>query len=397
MKDFWKVGSSQTQLAFAKRREYENVIRQKQKIDYKRGFIIMGCEIALKESAFFRELLEKLIQENSEETLIFEETRVRWNEVKRSGEVNLLCGKCQKCLDLDKYIMLLYKFFNEEISKNDLRIELYEWTQAENIDDCLNIGVPTLSSEDFNISPFKNNDKPIYYLDLNVINQYKEIKFIKDKIEISKKIYEYAYSPAHVFEISRMNNYDRLKDISELTANLVILPEEVNLYIGYENPNYSLERIKKKPEYLRNYEEYWFNESKIRELYFPEFENEEFRKRVGSSNDLFFEFKEQINKALLFVGSFQLDMIKKDIEQRDYDEVLFCLYCALNIISYKCDNDERKFKSGLYDLEHLKYAWKADYLVTRDKKFYIRAKQIYNLLNFKTVVITYDDFLEKHL
>lgn len=70
-------------------------------------------------------------------------------------------------------------------------------------------------------------------------------------------------------------------------------------------------------------------------------------------------------------------------------ELIGSLCELLDLINYKTEplSEPKKIRSSLQDVEHLKYAWKANYFVTEDARLHARGEFIYSVLKLKTVFI----------
>ncbi|ALE00468.1 hypothetical protein PSYRMG_11895 [Pseudomonas syringae UMAF0158] len=67
-------------------------------------------------------------------------------------------------------------------------------------------------------------------------------------------------------------------------------------------------------------------------------------------------------------------------------ELIESLCELLDLINYKTESlsEPAKIRSSLQDVEHLKYAWKANYFVTEDARLRARGEFIYSVLQLKT-------------
>jgi len=67
----------------------------------------------------------------------------------------------------------------------------------------------------------------------------------------------------------------------------------------------------------------------------------------------------------------------------------------LKIISDMYHKDSfRKIKSGYYDNDHLSFAVKCDYFVTKDKTLQKKAKEIFDFLGVRTKPVLLHDFMK---
>lgn len=356
----------------------------------------MKCNCRKDDVKFFEDIIVEFIDSKEVDKIVdlLTAAKSKYEEMIEMGYMTRRCNDCENCLDFDNYTRVLAEVTQSKRDQDSVKEWYYHWKEAELIDDGLNVGVPKLSELVFNREDWESNGKKICYLDLNVINSYIDQPSIHEILEKSKEHINYVYSPNHIFEVSRMNKFDRLESIAKLTENRCVYPSDTELKICIEEPIYSMRRIQTRKEYTTVAESLWYHEKQLRDLYFNNYNEEEIRKKVGSSKNIFVDFKTDFDKILLHKSFYSIESLEGGVDLEYLDEVIECLYFGMNILSYKCDNDERKYKSGLYDAEHLKYAWTSDFLVTNDKKFLQRAKDIYRILNIDTKVIDLKEYCE---
>lgn len=90
-----------------------------------------------------------------------------------------------------------------------------------------------------------------------------------------------------------------------------------------------------------------------------------------------FSFDELVTRSLSFES------------ETECVELIGGLCELLDLINYKTESlsEPAKIRSSLQDVEHLKYAWKANYFVTEDARLRARGEFIYSTLKLKTIFI----------
>jgi hypothetical protein len=191
-----------------------------------------------------------------------------------------------------------------------------------------------------------------YFQDLENLNTLKRLQSYCEEKYQQKEIYGLAYIliSSYIEEFSKIRN--KLRSSLPISDNQKLF---TNLRTKYSFDN-AQELRDISPEDI-------FNKKEV--IYFIESENEEIDLSL-KYNDL------------------------KDSHQR-LENHLESLFKILEQIGYKSEG-KNKSRSAMHDMTHAIYATKADYFVTRDKKFGQKTKAIYHHLGIKTEVLTIDDF-----
>lgn len=224
---------------------------------------------------------------------------------------------------------------------------------------------------------------------------YETINKLKKKLDI-------CYSPSHLEEINKTSSNDDVKrllgKLTELTGNLIVLPDENGHFYAKEEPDYGLKRVNSYPGSTDAVENLKLMSAKERSLFLSKYDTELHKKVIGNNDNIFDSLSDEDFRELLFYthSSFTSKSSIKKYDGRDkLLHAVYTLFGMLDLLSYRVDSQERTIKSSAHDIEHIIYASEADYFVTKDKKLYQRTKQIYKFLDIKTTVLNHRNYLER--
>ncbi len=300
------------------------------------------------------------------------------------------CGKCADCLNFTYYTNLLSKIVEDNGKKKGLSENLHSWEKNCNADNILNsTTIERTKIPLFN--PFSRDKSLIIYCDFNVFDIVERGKQIP-KIESEKEIFHF-YSPIHLEETYRMKHNDKMKKrietIKEITKNNLILNVNDKLGFYIEDPIESFRIAKSNTKVNYFLEERRILQKKDQKIFWDNISGGNFGIKTGNSKNIFNEITEsQLNSLLLNSGYLKTfsDFKLNSASFSELGNIIHSLYNVLDNLGYKKDQDEKKIRSSLYDVEHLKYASCSDIFVTLDKKLMKRAEQIYSFLKIKTKI-----------
>ncbi len=356
-----------------------------------------NCKKAFVSSRLQEDILKMILQRKSLEELIpwYQEV---WA---LPGAPVKPCFRCASCYDYIFYSNLLHKVANQiDVDRKSLEIELHMWKKTQLQDDILT-SLKKSSPSVFAYEKYSPNKKVIYF-DQNMLSDYDDNPSIYCSINKLKEKFDICYSPSHLEEINKTSTSNDVKrlltKLSELTENLVVLPDENGHFYAKEPPEYSLNRVNSYPGSTDAVESLKLMSSKERSLFLSKYDTEHHKKNIGNNDNIFNSLSDTDFRELLFYthSSFtSKDSIKNYHDRSELLHAVYTLFGMLDLLSYRVDSQERTIKSSSHDIEHIIYASEADYFVTKDKKLYQRSKQIYNFLDIKTIVLNHRDYLEK--
>ncbi len=311
------------------------------------------------------------------------------------------CYKCASCYDYVFYDGLLRNVANQKkIDLQALEVDLHTWKKTQYQDEILT-SLKRSKGSQFAYKKYSPERKVVYF-DQNMLSDYDEQASVYEEINKLKNSVDICYSPSHLEEINKTStNSDvqrLLARITELTGNLVLLPNEKGHFFAKEEPHYGLVRVNSYPGSTDAVESLKLLSSKERALFLDKYDTELHKKVIGNNNDIFESLSDKDFSELLFYthSSFRNKASMKEYEGRgELLHAVHTLFGMLDLLSYRVDNKERTIKSSAHDIEHIIYASEADYFVTKDKKLYHRAKQIYKFLGIATIVLNHRDYLER--
>lgn len=356
-----------------------------------------NCKKAYVASRLQETILNKILQRKS-----LEELMPWYQEIwALPGAPVEPCFSCASCYDYIFYNKLLLKVANQkQIDRKSLEVELHKWKKTQLHDDILT-SLKKSSRTKFSYEKYSPNRKIVYF-DQNMLSDYDSDSSVYEAINKLKKNLDICYSPSHLEEINKTSTNDDVKrllsKLTELTGNLVVLPGENENFYAIEEPHYGLDRVNSYPGSTEAVESLKLMSSKERSLFLNKYETEYHKKSIGNNDDIFECLRDEDFQELLFFthSSFSSkSSIKENQGRNEFLHAVYTLFGMLDLLSYRVDSQERTIKSSAHDIEHLIYASEANYFVTKDKKLYMRAKQIYKFLDIKTIVLNHRDYLEK--
>ncbi|WP_404419325.1 hypothetical protein [Marinospirillum sp.] len=311
------------------------------------------------------------------------------------------CFSCASCYDYVFYNKLLLNVANQkQMDRSSLEIELHKWKKIQLHDDILT-SLKRSSRTKFGYEKYLPNRKVVYF-DQNMLSDYDNDVYVYETINRLKKSFDICYSPSHLEEINKASTTDDVKrllaKLTELTRNLVVLPSENGHFYAIEKPDYGLDRVNAYPGSTETVESLKFISSRERTLFLSKYDTEYHKKAIGNNDNIFDSLSDEDFHELLFFtrSSFATKSSMKENESRnEFLHAVYTLFGMLDLLSYRVDSQERTIKSSAHDIEHVIYASEADYFITKDKKLYMRAKQVYKFLDIKTSVLNHRDYLEK--
>jgi hypothetical protein len=316
------------------------------------------------------------------------------------------CYECENCIEFAMNIKLLIKFTNKKIDIEQLKQSLQYWEVARAHDKILNIKCQT-TKDDFNgVNKIDKNeeDKITVYLDYNLINDYDNDADFNKKITriIENGKVWFVYSPIHIEELCRKNNETEerkcISNIIDITNNREVMCYDGKLEICIEHVYNCEKRTRKNMNLVYAGENLRLVRSNDKKTFYPEYLEEQHIKTINNCN-LEELSDELLNRILGTVTSpYCIEDYRNAGEKlNDFEFVGWAvrsLYRMLDILAFYSDKKEKTIRSGTYDIEHLIYSTKCDYFVTKDKRLFKRAKEIFRILSINTKVIENEKLTE---
>ncbi|MGR5159973.1 hypothetical protein [Vibrio owensii] len=283
------------------------------------------------------------------------------------------------------------------IEELEIQLNLYKKAQ---LNDSLVESIKKSGKKEFSYV-LTNPSKKVVYLDQNMLSDFSNDPETSKKINTLKGNYDFCYGPSHLEEINKiLNSKDQIRmldSMTSLTGNLIILPTVDNYVFAFESPQFGLKRVQSFPGATEAVEEMRLVSAADRSLFLSKYEDDIHKKKIGNNHSVFDDLSEDAFKELLtYTGSrFHSKEHIKSFSGRDsYVHAIYTLFNSLDLLSYKIDTKDRTIRSGSHDIEHLISAGKADFFVTKDKKLYHRAIQIYSFLQIDTLVLSQNDYIQ---
>ena len=317
------------------------------------------------------------------------------------GEPVEPCFSCASCYDYMFYDRLLRTVANQKkIDLKALEVELHTWKRTQYQDDVLT-SLKRSKGSDFAYKKYSPERKVVYF-DQNMLSDYDDKTSVYNEINVLKNNLDICYSPSHLEEINKTSTSSDIQrlltKVTELTGNLVLLPSEEGHFYAKEEPHYGLNRVNSYPGSTDAVESLKLLTARERALFLDKYDTEYHKKVIGNNNDIFESLSDEDFSELLFYtrSSFRNKASIKEYKGRgELLHAVYTLFGMLDLLSYRVDNQERTIKSSAHDIEHIIYASVTDYFVTKDKKLYHRAKQIYKFLGITTIVLNHRDYLKR--
>lgn len=313
-----------------------------------------------------------------------------------SQKIEPPCLNCDECMMYVENRHIMYGYWVDGKGKQWVLEQEQYFRKAWGLDQILrHLPSSQVRPEDFNRRPYIQTNKPLVYLDHNVIDKFHKEEEKKRRLVPGYADIQYVYSPSHLEEIKRMNNTAEeqmvLTTIREITCSLFISNFEANeLSLAYEDPSYGMRRVLRS-EVARDVEAYRVITSEDRKIFHPERTKEAYLSRLT--------FDQMFNHSTVraVCDQFQWQELideKGRIKHYSYvHQAIYALVGALDVLGYKIDRN-RAIKSSAHDIEHMIYAAGTDIFVTMDKKFKDRTKLIYQRLGISTKVMGWEEYME---
>lgn len=356
-----------------------------------------SCIDSYHASALMERLLQAVLSNSS-----VEDIENILNNLRLMGADNIVpCMECAPCYDFIFYSQTIQKVFDGAISKESLKNELHVWRKTQLRDEALTNIKRGNSREDFNKRPFDASGTKVYF-DQNVLSLYAQDEEIKSKIDHLKESgkFIFFYSPSNLEEINKIPYLDQkllvVSALSELTGNIVILPDEKTNSFFIEDPCYGLKRIENHEGSTEALEELKLVSSRDRKMYLEKYDTAEHRQDIANNQSVFESLTDEEFGELVSLSHSSLydkECFSNTTSRAEALHAVYTLSSMLDLLGYKVDTKEKTQKSSLHDIEHIIYGLDADIFVTNDRKLQSRAIQIYKFMNVDTKVVNLEGLL----
>jgi hypothetical protein len=260
----------------------------------------------------------------------------------------------------------------------------------------------------------------VFYLDQNFVSQCVDNPNLKKQLRNyqNRKKCMVICSPYLIEDGIKMNQVrfgEYLEAVVEMTGGVMLAKHNNALSFVQEDIKQTARRVALWTPVTRAAENHKFYKSLYNQCGFPQFARNSPLSRMANDNiDAFLQYLRphmdvdifsddgkdpepnsavanfRILNATLLQKSVDLgEIIERKISADDDFEIMekiehLCEF--LDYINYKTESlsNIKKIRSSLQDAEHLKHAWKADYIVTNDARLRTRGKLIYSMLGLKT-------------
>lgn len=340
--------------------------------------------------------LEEIKQGKVEDYSTFKMLCIELEKQLKVGEIEPPCLMCDNCLMFVENRRIVYGFlFNEKDRQWVIEQEQYV-RKARGLDQILrHLPLIQVNLEEYNRRPFILNNKPLVYLDHNVMDKFHKEEEKRRRLIPGYADIQYVYSPSHLEEIKRMNNQEEeqqvMNTIREITCSLFISNfEGSKLSLAHEDPDYGMRRVLKS-KVAPDVEAYRVITADDRKIFHPERTDKIYLSKL--TFDEVFNHQTVIGVCEEFLWQ---DMIDEKGRIKHYTflhQTIHSLVRALDNLGYKTDKN-RAIKSSAHDIEHMIYAAGTDIFVTMDKKFKDRSKLIYQRLNISTNVMDWGEYMD---
>ncbi len=340
--------------------------------------------------------LEEIKQGKSKDYFTFKMMCIQLEKQLEAGEIEPPCRMCDECLTFVENRRLVYGYlFDGKDQQWVIEQEQYV-RKARGLDQILR-HLPSIqvNSEEYNRRPYIPNNKPLVYLDHNVVDKFHKEEEKRKRLVPGYADIQYVYSPSHLEEIKRMNNEEEeqkvMSTIREVTCSLFISNfEGSKLSLAHEDPDYGMRRVLKS-EVAPDVEDYRVITTDDRKIFHPERTDEVYLRRLTFDE----VFNHQTVTAVCEEFQWE-ELIDEKGRVKHYTfvhQAIHALVRALDNLGYKTDKN-RAIKSSAHDIEHMIYAAGTDIFVTMDKKFKDRSKLIYQRLSISTNVMDWDEYMD---
>lgn len=310
---------------------------------------------------------------------------------------------CEPCLDYVLYCSLLTKFVNNDISIKDLEIQISS-CETLKLQQELIFKYPEGSIDKIGGSRNFKTNNDIIYLDQNIISEFRRDRDFSDFVlSIKEKPFQFVYSPSHIEEVFKIEEENKrdvfLKAIRKITDDALIVRSDSGYILAKEDPIFSLDRIKSFDGTTQIVENIKVISIQDRSRFLEKYNSDKHRKVIGGKESIFMDLSDKDFSELMKFSHTYTYKEKKDFKNvkksTDRMHAIYTLSYALDLLAYKIDKSLRTKKSSVHDIEHLIYASHANFFVTKDKNFLLRAKQIYSFLELDVAVYSQPDFISK--
>lgn len=330
---------------------------------------------------------------------------IYYNEICSIKITESIFCNCTPCYDLRFNYDLLRKLWISDILPEDAKKALHGKECAK----YTGFALESLFAEENTEKEFARikitTSKIIVYLDQNIFSEcvkHEKVKNYFSKMKNKGNI-QFVYSPSHLEEINKITDSEQqqkfLKCITELTENVCLQPFEDNtISLCIEDPTFPLNRVIQFPNGTDAVEHLKMLNDKSRSLGFPQYDDEEHRKVIGNENAIFHSLSSDdfLKIMSLCNRNGRICSGKEEFKNlKFHKEITFAIYSlhdALDILSFRREKSERTLKSSVHDIEHLIYASKSNFFISKDKNLRDRANQIYSFLGFDVTVQNLGDF-----
>lgn len=343
--------------------------------------------------------IEEIKQEKNEDYSNFKMECRQFEEKLAAEKIEPPCVNCDECLRFRENIRIVYGYLFEGKDKQWVIEQEQYVKKARGIDKILGHSDSIhVNSEDFNRSPYIPNNKPLVYLDHNVIDKFHKEEEKRGRLVPGYADVQYVYSPSHLEEIKRMNNAEEekkvLSAIREITRSLFIsnFEDSNELSLAHEDPDYGMLRVSKS-KVAPDVEDYRVITTDDRKIFHSERTEQTYLSKL--TFDKVFNHETVIAVYEEFKWGEIIDENGRVKGNTYIRQAIHALVQALDNLGYKTDKN-RAIKSSAHDIEHMIYAAGTDIFVTMDKKFKDRSELIYQRLNIRTQVMDWDEYM-KHV
>jgi len=344
----------------------------------------------------FTKTLEDIKQGKSEDYSILTRMCILLEEKLEAGIIEPPCLMCDDCMTFVENRRIVYGYLFEGKDQQWVKEQDQHVRKARALDQILR-HLPSIevNPEDFNRSPYIPNNKPLVYLDHNVMDKFHKEHEKRRRLITGYASIQYVYSPSHLEEIKRMNNGEEeqkvISTIREVTSSLFISHFEGNeLSLAYEDPEYGMRRVLKS-RVAPDAEAYRFITADDRKIFHPERTDEVYLSKLT--------FDQVFNHptVLAVCEKFQGEELTDDNGRLKHfsfvHQAIHALVRALDNLGYKTDKN-RAIKSSAHDIEHMIYAAGTNIFVTMDKKLKDRTNLIYQRLGLSTTVMDWNQYTD---
>ncbi|MEK3685013.1 hypothetical protein [Paenibacillus sp. FSL R10-2736] len=306
------------------------------------------------------------------------------------------CLDCDGCMSFVENRRIVYGYLFKNKDQQWVIQQYQHVRKARGRDQILrHLSSIEITPEDYCRRPFITNNKPLVYLDHNVMDKFHKEEEKSKRLVPGYAEIQYVYSPSHLEEIKRMNNNEEensvISTIREITSSLFISHYEGSeLSLAYEDPDYGIRRVMKS-EVSPDVEAYRVITTDDRKIFHPERTYQVYLRSL--TYDQVFNHRTVAAISEKF-QDYELTDEKGRLKQFNYvHQAIHELVKALDNLGYKTDKNH-SIKSSAHDIEHMAYAAGTDNFVTMDQKLKDRSALIYQRLGISTKVMDWKEYME---